>query len=101
LADVVDVVGGGFERDDFGLRLPAHPVGVKHPSVECGADDGAAGNEAFDLVVGKLAIAGDEGSAVVVAGEDGAVEVLEGLGHGLVAEVGDVEDHVQVVHDAQ
>ena len=44
LADVIDVVDDGLERDAGAIRrrLAAHPAGHQHPGVEGRADDGAA-----------------------------------------------------------
>src|SRR2546425_8969155 len=50
---------------------------MEHPVVERRADDPAALDDEANLVVGELTVAGDEGAAVVVAGEDRPVEDLQ------------------------
>ena len=59
LADVIDVVGNAAESYHIGLGLAANPIGVEHPRIERRADDGAALDEPFDLIVGQLTVAGD------------------------------------------
>jgi len=100
LADVVDVVDLVFEShaEGLGTGLADFPAGHDHPGVEDRAEDGAAVEEGLDLLVAELASVGDEGSAVLVAGPDGAVEVVEGFPEAIVAQVGGVEDDVEAFH---
>jgi hypothetical protein len=100
---MIDVIDEGGEVEVRGLRggLAAGPVGEHHPRVEADADDGAAGGEGAELVVGELALMGDERARIVVTGPDGAAVAVEGLPEAVVAEVGDVEDEAEVVGGAE
>lgn len=100
LADVVDVFADlfEFELEVLGFGAVVGPVVDHHDGVEGHADDGAAFDEGADLVVGELAVPIGEGAAIVVAGPDGTAEAGEGVPEAFVAEVGDVEDDVEVFH---
>ena len=80
LADVVDVVGDGLEADDLARGLAPDPAGREHPGVEGRADDGAALDQEADLLVAELPAVGDQGPAVVVAGQHRAAEDVEAPG---------------------
>ena len=77
LAHVVDVVDHALHAHQGIVGLAGHIVGVEHPGIEDRADHGIALHEGSNLLVGKLAIAGHERPAVVVAGEHWAVVDLK------------------------
>ena len=95
LADVVDVIGHGLEADDLARGLAADPAGREHPGVEGRADHGASLDQQADLLVAELPAVGDQGPAVVVAGEHRAAEDVERLEEAGVGKVGGVEDHAE------
>ena len=55
-------------------------------------------DHALDHVVVELAIAGHQRAAVRVAGQDRSLEEIERLVEALVGQVGDVQDHPELVH---
>jgi hypothetical protein len=73
LADAIDVIGRGFNADDFWLSDAALPAGIEHPRVEDGADDCLALDQQGDLFVAELTIPRNERAAIMMAGENGAV----------------------------
>ena len=53
------------------------------------------------LVCGKLAIAGNQCPTVVMARQHRAIKDVQRLRHAVIAQVSDVEDHPQLIEDAQ
>ena len=76
---MVDVVGDVAERDGVPGFLTVLIARLEHPGVEAGADDGAALDEQLDLLIGVLAVAGDDDAAIVMAGEDRAGKEIDRL----------------------
>jgi hypothetical protein len=103
LAVVIDVIDESGEVELRRLRggLATYPVWHHHPRVEADADDGAAGGEGAELVVGELALVRDERAGIMVTGPDRAAVAVEGLPEAVVAEVGDVEDEAEVIGGAE
>ena len=81
-----------------GVVSPRTQPGYQHPGVEGRADDGAAADQPLDLVVGELPLVGDQGPAVVMAGQDRAAVDVERLVEALVGQVRHVEDHADALH---
>ena len=75
-----------------------NPVVDHHDGVEGHADDSAAFNECFDLVIVELAVPIGDGAAVVMAGPNGTTEAGESVPEGFVAKVSDIENDVEVFH---
>ena len=73
LGEVIYLVGEVGEGDGGLGGLGADVVGVELPAVEGVADDGVALDQGFELVVGELAGARNEGAGVLVGGEDGGL----------------------------
>src|SRR5579875_2591706 len=92
LADMVDMVDDVGQGNEFTRRLASHIARIEHPVVEGRTDHAAALNNETDLIIGKLAIPGNESPAVIVTGQDRAVVDLEGLVEALISEVGQVKD---------
>ncbi len=91
----------GFQRD-HGIRgLARHPPGIEHPLVADSADHRATANEVTNLLVGDLPVAGNQGPAIVVAGQQGAFEKLHCLPKAIVGQMADIENHAHLVHGAQ
>ncbi len=71
---------------------------MQHPAIEGDADDGAAADEAFRLLVGELALVGNERAVVVMAGQDGAAVDLQSFVEALIRKMRDIEDHADACH---
>src|SRR5438094_5473636 len=74
---------------------------MEHPVIAGSADDGVSFDEALDLVIGELPIAGNERTTVIVAGKDGPAEQFRGLPETLVGQMRHVQDHADFLHDLQ
>src|SRR5437867_2434202 len=74
---------------------------MEHPVIAGSADDGVSLDEALDLVIGELPIAGNERAAVVVACQDRPAEQFRCLPETLVRQVRHIEDHADFLHDLQ
>ena len=103
LADVIDVVGDGLERDagTLGRRRAADPAGDEHPGVERRADDRAARDELPELFVGELALVRHQRPAVRVARPHRPAKMIHGVAEAVVAQVRGVEDHPEALHLAR
>lgn len=84
LAYVIDVVYSIFDQYGCAPTTFRGPSRGEHPRVECGADHAIAFNNFADLVIGKLALAGCNTSAVVVAGNYWTAEMVRCLSEGVV-----------------
>ena len=98
LADVVDVIDDVGQCDLLVRGVPNDPPRLQHPGVECDADHTIALHDGVQLLVPELALVGDQGPAVVVAGEHGAGVAIHGLPECGVRKVREVEDYAQPVH---
>lgn len=74
LADMVDVVSHMLELHRRDGRGAEHPAGTKHPGIKCRSNDGVPLNKRMNLLIGKLAVPGDERPAVIVAGQNRTLE---------------------------
>src|SRR5207245_9554208 len=79
-------------------RLATLPAGVKHPGIERRADHRTALYQPFYLVVGKLPLIGDEGAAIVMAGQDVACKAIEGFVKALICQVRHIKNHADLFH---
>ena len=99
LADVVDVIDDSRHGAAGGLRIGRRVVevdlGIEHEFGEDRADDAAAFGDSLDHLVAEVALAGDEGAAVAVAGVDGALPVIQKLPEDQIRGVGQVEGDVR------
>ena len=93
LADVVDMICRVFDFHQARICFAAFPPGIKHPCVECGADDRVSRNKIFDLFVGELAFSRNERAAVVMAGDDRTVVNIQRVCERFVGKMSDIEDH--------
>ena len=83
LADVVDVIDDGRHGATSGLRISRWVVevdlGIEHELGKDRADDAAALGDGLDHLVAEVALAGDEGAAIAVAGVDWSRPVVQKL----------------------
>ena len=98
LADVVDVIDDGRHGAAGGLRIGRWVVevdlGIEHELGEDRADDAAALGDGLDHLVAEVALAGDESTAVAVAGVNRPRPVVQKLPEDQVRGVGQVEGDV-------
>lgn len=96
LTNMVDVIGeprngnfrAGRNRIAGALRWP---LWREHPIVTCNSDHTAARDDSLQLLVGKLPIARDQRSAVLMACKNRAAKRVDHFAKSLVAEVSYVE----------
>jgi hypothetical protein len=104
LADMVDMVDYIIQRHQ-GVRwikpFTDHPARFEHPGIESRTDHPIAGNDRPQLIVAELALMRDQCTTVVVARENWATVVIQGLPERLIRAVGEIEEHTQAIHFTQ
>ena len=93
LADMVDVVHRGFQRDARVVHGCRVPQGGDHPDVHGCANDSAALRQHFDLSIVELAVVVAQGPTAVVRGQRGTGENLQGFPECLLGQVAHIEDY--------
>ena len=101
LADVVDVIGHGLQRDAGVVHRLAVPERRQHPVVERGADHPAARGQRPDLIVVQLPVVIAQRAAAVVGSQHRAAESLQRLPERLLGQMADVQQDSLPFHRLQ
>src|SRR5205807_7408135 len=78
LANVIDVMDDSVQADHRPRSLRP-PSWIKHPVIAGRADDRASFDEALDLVIVDLTVAGNDRTTAIVAGEYSPAKQFRGL----------------------
>jgi hypothetical protein len=92
LANMIDMVHGRVQGDLRAFGPVGGPARHHHPRVEWRTNYSVALDDGADLFVTILAIAGSDSSAIFVARQHRAVELLKRLPKTLVCQVGKIKE---------
>ena len=84
LADVINMIGNVCKGDALIILRTACPARAQHPVIEGNANHASPRDDGADLFVIELALVGNQGTAIIVAGENDPSKTLHGFPERLI-----------------